>query len=673
MPLAHWTVLAASLLAWSDAITIQPSRGDRSSGIQRSISGLDKPSDRTVETLKRFDLYKEYRQRDGADKALQHLEKFAQRRAEPELVYALAELSWIEGNRLDRWRSSQAEAIDRFLDAAAYAHDYLFGKEPELAEGRNRSDPRFRLACEIYNAGVERLIRAAMTKGQIQLQNGEAIPFKVHGREQSLRIVLQESPWNQADIHKILLTSDFEVTGLNKDLYQYGLGVPLIAVRETKHKDGERPPQERFYPDEMAFPLTAFLVPNSRLSDPNVDIKEARECTLKLYDPVRNPTVGDEAGKSAVQAVGEESNKIALEIDLTTPLAYMWSRTDLDRYRWTGLLRPEHALERANLLLIRPYEPGKIPVVMVHGLISTPLAWIPMLNELLRNPKIQDRYQFLLYMYPTGVPIPIAAASLRESLLQAKQLYDPDGRDPAFDQMVLLGHSMGGLLSRMMAVSSGDKLWRLYSDRSFDDILGPRPVLDELRRYFFFEPLPFVSRVVFLATPHGGSEYSRGVVGRVSSNLISEPDSIHKLLYQLVKDNPDAFDSRQFRRFPTSIETLDPEHPILAALQKMKPTPTPPAVPAKFHSIIGSLYPGGKDKATDGVVRYKSASIDGVVDERVVRSDHGVQKDPEAIREVRDILRQHVGLPPVSATARPPQATRDPEPGRKLEAVPAKR
>ena len=90
----------------------------------------------------------------------------------------------------------------------------------------------------------------------------------------------------------------------------------------------------------------------------------------------------------------------------------MWSRTDLDRYRWTGLLRPEHALERANLLLIRPYEPDKIPVVMVHGLISTPLAWIPMLNELLRNPKIQEHYQFLLYMYPTGVPIPIAAASL---------------------------------------------------------------------------------------------------------------------------------------------------------------------------------------------------------------------------------------------------------------------
>ncbi len=655
MPLAQLTILAASLLGWSDTITIQPSRGDRASGLQRSVMNIDRPSDRTQETLRRFDLDKEYRH--DVNSALQHLEKFAQRRAEPELVYALAELSWIEGKRLDRWRKPQA--IDRFLDAAAYAHDYLFGAEPELADGRGRSDPRFRLACELYNASVERLIRAALTKGQIQPQNGEAIPFKVHGREQSLRIVLQESPWNRADIHKILLASDFEVTGLNKDLYQYGLGVPLIAVRETETKKGERSAPERFYPDEMAFPLTAFLVPNSRLSDPNVDIKEARECTLQLFDPVRR------------QFVGESPNRIALEIDLTTPLAYMWSRTDLDRYRWSGFLRPENGLERANLLLIRPYEPHKIPVVMVHGLISTPLAWIPMLNELLRNPQIQDKYQFLLYMYPTGVPIPIAAASLRESLRQAKQMYNPDGSDPEFDRMVLLGHSMGGILSRMMVVSSGDQLWRLYSDRSFEDILGPRPVLDELRRYFFFEPLPFVERVVFLATPHGGSELTRGVVGRVSSNLISDPDSIHKLLYQLVKDNPDAFDSRKFRRLPTSIETLDTDSAILKALSDMQPAPPPAA--AKMHSIIGSLRPGGVDKATDGVVPYRSAHIKGVV-ERVVRSDHGVQKDPEAIREVRDILREHLGLPPATAAVPPPaQAGHDGDPAARLAPPAAKR
>ena len=138
----------------------------------------------------------------------------------------------------------------------------------------------------------DRLIRAAQTKGQIQPQNGEVIPFKVHGREQSLRIVLQDSPWRPADVHKILLASDFEVSGINRDLSQYGLGVPLIGVRETEIKKGERSPSERFYPAEMAFPLTGFLVPNSRLHDANVDTNGARECTLLLIDPVRQRTVG---------------------------------------------------------------------------------------------------------------------------------------------------------------------------------------------------------------------------------------------------------------------------------------------------------------------------------------------------------------------------------------------
>ena len=117
------------------------------------------------------------------------------------------------------------------------------------------------------------------------------------------------------------------------------------------------------------------------------------------------------------------------ESDLTTPLAYMWSRADLNRYRWTGLLRPGPAAGRAGLMLIRPYEPGKIPVVMVHGLASSPLAWVAMVNDLLRDPRIQERYQFMLYMYPTGIPIPIAAAGLRETLGQAEETFRlPDGR-----------------------------------------------------------------------------------------------------------------------------------------------------------------------------------------------------------------------------------------------------
>ena len=272
MPLAQLTVLVSALVGWSD-ITIQPSRGDRAAfSFQHNIASIDRPSERTLETLRRYAVYNEYRRDVNA--CLLHLEKYAIKRPEAELVYALAELSWIEAKHLDRRRKPQA--IDRFLDAAAYAYDYLFEDNPVLVQGRGPSDPRFQLAMGIYNAGVDRLIRAAQTKGQIQPQNGEAIPFKVHGREQSLRIVLKNSPWSPADIHKLLLASDFEVSGINRDHSQYGLGVPLIAVRETDDKKGERPPHERFYPPEMAFPLTAILVPNSRLSEANVDVNGAR-------------------------------------------------------------------------------------------------------------------------------------------------------------------------------------------------------------------------------------------------------------------------------------------------------------------------------------------------------------------------------------------------------------
>ena len=388
MPLAQLTVLVSALLAWSD-ITIEPSRGDRGSYLfQRSLAGIDRPSERTLETLRRFDLEKEYRRDVKADenRALLHLEKFAQKRPEAELVYALAELSWIDAKRLDHRRKPQA--IDRFLDAAAYAHDYLFDPNPVLAEGRGPSDPRFRLACEIYNAGVDRLIRAAQIKGQILPQNGEAIPFKVHGREQSLRILLQNSPWSPADVHKILLASDFEVTGINRDLSQYGLGVPLIAVRETRIDKGERAPPRAILSGRDGLPADRLPGPQFAAGGS----QRQRQGRAGVHALAQGPRQGSHRSARAPT--------LALEVDLTTPLAYMWSRTDLDRYRWSGLLRPERALERANLLLIRPYEPNKIPVVMVHGLISTPLAWIPMLNELLRDPVIQDRYQFLLYMYP---------------------------------------------------------------------------------------------------------------------------------------------------------------------------------------------------------------------------------------------------------------------------------
>ena len=616
MIVAHLPI-ALALLGLPAEVAVTPSRGDRSQSYQRSLSGLDRPSERTVETLKRFALESRYRRDPAA--VLSTLDQQARANPEPDLVYALAELSWIESKRHER--RHRPESTDRILDVLSYAHDYLFG--PELANARQPSDPRYRLACDLYNGALDRLLREALANGVKIEANGE-FSLKAKGREQVFKVVLRDSPWSPDDIDQIILASAFDVSGLPVINYQYGLGVPLIAVRRSdKNAEGA----ERFYPPEMAFPLTAFINPPSKLREPARG-DENRGLMLELIDPLRIRTVG--------------IPPMPIESDLTTPLAYMWSRSDLNRYRWTGLLRPGTAAGRAGLMLIRPYEPGKIPVVMVHGLASSPLAWVAMVNDLLLDPRIQERYQFMLYMYPTGVPFPIAAAGLRDTLQQAEQTFRLENRrpDPAYYKMVLLGHSMGGLLSHSMAVDSDQRFWELNTYVPFPQIKGPPEVLEELQRYMFFEAEPFVSRVVFLAVPHRGSDLSRGVVGRVSSNLISADDHVSGLLNQLVRDNPDAF-PRRFRRVPTSIETLDTESPYLKALLAMKPGPN-----VLFHSIIGSERPEGKENTTDGVVPYRSSHVDGVKSEVIVQSNHGVQTNPYAIMEVHRILLEHVGMTP---------------------------
>lgn len=637
MRLAPLVLLAIAAVGRADEITVQASRADRvQTAWQLSVARLDRPSERTAETLKRLDVERTFRR--DPERALRDLEQFARERPEADVVYALAELSWIEsrraeGRRFDRRRG--AAALRHYIDTVAFAYDYLF--DPELAPGRRPTDPRYRLACELYNGALDRLIRAAMTQGR--LQPGDTIEVMIHGSKLALKLRLDpRSPWKGGDVDELLLASDFELTGLESRSREFGIGVPLIGVRRSAQA-GKGP--DKYYPPETAFPLTAVLLPDQRIRD--LKEGEARRCTIDLVDPIQNRAVGPEA--------------VPLEADVTMPLAYMWSRTDLSRFRWTGLLRPGEAAGRAGLMLLRPYDPDKIPVVMVHGLASSPLAWIPMLNEMLRDPKISTRYQLLLYVYPTGVPVPIAASGLRDALLDAQRSFDIEGRTPdrEFRRMVLLGHSMGGILSHAMVAESGDRFWELNTDRRFDEIGGPPKVREELGHYTFFKPLPFVRRVVFIATPHRGSDYSRRMIGRVSSSLIAEPDHFHQLLAQLIKDNPDAFDRRRFRRLPTSIETLETDAPVLLALLAMKPGPG-----VVFHSIIGSTHPGPIANSTDGVVPYKSSHFDGAASERVVRGGHGIQKEAGAILEVGRILLEHLAADGLA----------DPEPARAPEVAP---
>src|SRR5262249_30858082 len=157
--------------------------------------------------------------------------------------------------------------------------------------------------------------------------------------------------------------------------------------------------------------------------------------------------------------------------------------------------------DRAGIYMFEPYQRGKIPVLMVHGLISSPLTWTTMFNDLRADPELRQRYQFWFYLYPTGNPYLETAAELRETLDRAFMEVDPHGEDAALDEMVLVGHSMGGLVSRLLTETSGNDFWRLVSNRPFDSLKVKPETRAALQRVFFFERDPSARRVVFIGTP----------------------------------------------------------------------------------------------------------------------------------------------------------------------------
>ena len=308
-----------------------------------------------------------------------------------------------------------------------------------------------------------------------------------------------------------------------------------------------------------------------------------------------------------------------------TPAGPPASMMELLRYEPTGLS------------LLSEYTRGKIPVVFIHGLWSNPSSWHRMIAVLEGDPAIKGRYQFWTFGYSTGDPIPYSAHLLRRNLEDARRTFDPDRSDPAFDRMVIVGHSMGGLLSKMLVVDAGDQLWRVVSDRPFGELRGEKEDLDLLQSGLLFRARPEVRRVVFIATPHRGSHFDQGAIQHVGTRLVRVADPLRAAHQRLVTRNDPAYFRDHFRKaIPSSIDELEWGSPILTGLSRLSITPA-----VKVHSIIAVRRDSPSGDRTDGLVRYDSAHVEGVVSEKVVTSGHLCQDRPEVIGEVRRILAEH--------------------------------
>lgn len=591
--------------------------------VEASLSGGETLSPRTLQTLRQLDLEAAYR--ESPRNCFQRLQAEAEAQPQADRLFALAEMSYLLAQQADH--TAAAESCCLYYLCAAYSYHYLFDDQAAaLDESRSPYDPRFRLACDLYNVSLAHCIRRAQQMGRLDPSQQVHLPT-MDGKGFMLTVQHHGFRWPAQEFGPLLFCADHPAEGLVNQHRNYGLGVPLIGTRAGGRPIGKH----ACYPDAVSYPVTAFF----RFDGSLADLHRQRSGVLELYNPLEITRV-NVAGRS-----------VALETDLTTPLAYFLAHSDLQATELQGFLHPDALESRAGIYMLEPYQPGKIPVIMIHGLLSSPLTWAPMFNDLRADPELRKHFQFWFYLYPTGPGYLQAAGDLRQDFAQLRDKVDPQHGDGSLDRVVMVGHSMGGLVSRLMTVDSGEDFLHLVSKKPVEELPIDPAARAELNEQLRFERQPWVRRVIFVGTPHRGSKLGPSVVGRVASNLVHLPGVMLASAQELARTNPLNWGAHSQGKPPTSVDLLSPGSPFL---QLLAAEPRPRDV--HFHSIIGQALPRtllreltrpilGNEK-TDGVVPYSSAHLDGVDSELIVTADHlHVHHHPLAIREVRRILLEH--------------------------------
>jgi len=325
--------------------------------------------------------------------------------------------------------------------------------------------------------------------------------------------------------------------------------------------------------------------------------------------------------------VSLNGHTLPLAADFSAPLALGLVTERPDKLGLVRLLRPDKYADTARLTRLQPYDPNRTPVIFVHGLQDTPASWAPMINALRADPEIRRRYQFWVYSYPSGYPYPYSAALFRHELDGVAHAF------PHHKRIVLIGHSMGGMISRLMITDAGDKLWlsRFGKPPAQTPIYGrERQILEES---LIFNHRTDVQRVIFMSAPHRGADLATNWVGRIGASLVRMPVMVATIPITVISAAATGPGAPTIKRFPNSIDTLSPKNRFVVEVNNLRITPGIP-----YYSIIGDRGRGDTPQSSDGVVAYWSSHLEGAQSELIVPSNHSSPRNPQAIAEVRRIL-----------------------------------
>jgi pimeloyl-ACP methyl ester carboxylesterase len=495
----------------------------------------------------------------------------------------------------------KAMRIDR-RDPLVALGEYINAAETAL--GQLDRSPNDQAARNTYNFAVGRII-AAIRDAKLDPWT-QPLRVPAHGGEFVLTHTPDPRPqWNPA-LYDFTPADQFDVRGtyVTERTTRDGIGAPVVAVGREVNKEA----RANFSMERIYYGVTAI----ARF--------DGRRCELSFEDPL------------AVETVRIDGRIYPLAADFTVPLAVALASTNPKKFELTRMLNPAKYAETARISRLQPYDPNKIVVLVIHGLMDTPATWAPMINRLRGYEEIRRKYQFWFYSYPSGYPYPYSAAILRHELDAIEK------RFPLRKPMVVIGHSMGGCISRLLITDADDKLWMELFNKPPEQVsLSP-----ESRKLFtdalIFQHRPEIGRVIFISAPLRGSEFASNWLGRIGSSLIRSPITLLKAGRDVFRIATFRSGELKLRRIPNSVDTLAPTNRFVIAINKI---PITAGIP--YHTIMGDRGRGDAPNSSDGIVPYWSSHMEGAQSELIVPSGHNAHQNPKAIQEVRRILVLNLG------------------------------
>ena len=409
--------------------------------------------------------------------------------------------------------------------------------------------------------------------------------------------------WNP-NLYNFTPADQFMIGGkyVEEHASRVGIGAPVVAIGKGDNKDWRK----NYFTKKVYYGVTA------------VARFHGNRCIIAFEDPL------------AQETASVNGRKMDLAADFTVPLAVMLTSTTRKIPKLERLLNPEKWAETTQLSRLEPYNPNKAVVLVIHGLMDSPSTWAPMIINLRSDPEIRKHYQFWFYSYPSGYPYPYSASILRENLDGVEK------RFPLHKPMVVIGHSMGGCISRLLITDTGDTLWKRLFNHSPADTRLPASSKKLYTDSVIFKHRPEIGRVVFISSPLKGSEMASLSIGRIGSMLVRTPKKLLLAGNDALKVVTFHANDLKLKRAPNSIDTLSPKNRFVRMINTI---PIVPGIP--YHTIIGDRGRGDSPNSSDGVVPYWSSHMDGAQSEYIVPSDHGAHQNPMAFEEVKRILKQN--------------------------------